>query len=167
MRGVPNKKTKKEEIVENVFGKNRPDGRLKGSTLIEDLVVKHPQLMMTILRRLEAKLGEMLTDENDDLSEDDLLLLQIETETLAMRALMGKEISNAQSLVDENGKTVSSISSFNQMTRIILQVLGLRHRKKVSEDDKNEPAINVRDLWKSTLGPMISSNIKESEQNGS
>ncbi|MGD9209289.1 MAG: hypothetical protein PVI90_00865 [Desulfobacteraceae bacterium] len=158
MRGVPNKKTKKEEIVENVFGKNRPDGRLKGSTMIEDLVNKHPQLMMTILRRLEAKLGEMLTDENDDLSEDDLLLLQIETETLAMRALMGKEISNAQSLVDENGKTVSSISSFNQMTRIILQILGLRHRKKVSEDDKNEPMINVRDLWKSTLGPMTKEN---------
>jgi hypothetical protein len=159
MRGVPNKKTKKEEIVENVFGKNRPDGRLKGSTLIEDLVKKHPQLMMTILRRLEAKLSEMLTDGNDDLSEDDLLLLQVETETLAMRALMGKEISSAQSLVDENGKTVSSVSSFNQMTRIILQVLGLRHRKKVSEDDKNELAINVRDSWKAYLGPMI----KESE----
>jgi hypothetical protein len=159
MRGVPNKKTKKEEIVENVFGKNRPDGRLKGSTMLEDLVKKHPQLMMTILRRLEAKLSEMLTNENDDLSEDDLLLLQIEIETLVMRALMGKEISNAESLTDENGKIISSVSSFNQMTRIILQVLGQRHRRKISEDENSEFAINVRDSWKAYLGPMV----KESE----
>lgn len=142
------RKSERDIALDAVIGKAQKhiDGRMRGRRLVEMLAERYPQQMKLEIRRLEGRMGEALAE--GVLTEDDILLMQLEIETSALRTVLGWKLAEADTIIDSEGKITALMSPFLQMTRILLQVINVRRRVNSKEDDtdKEDNAINVKAL---------------------
>ena len=141
------RKSERDIALDAVIGKAQQhiDGRMRGRRLVEMLAERYPQQMKLEIRRLEGRMGECLAE--GSLTEDDILLMQLEIETSALRTVLGWKLAEADTVIDSEGKITALMSPFLQMTRILLQVINTRRRINGKDDgDDEDTQINVKKL---------------------